>query len=354
MTNSALVVGASGIVGGTLARHLVEKGWTVHGLARRPSADLAGVTPVAADLMDRAALRTALDGLKPTHLFLTSWMRRATETENIEVNGAMVRHLLDAMSGAGSVRHVALVTGLKHYLGPFEAYGKGTLPETPFRETQPRLDVENFYYAQEDEVFAAAARQGFTWSVHRPHTIIGYALGNAMNMGVTLAAYATICHATGQPFVFPGSKTQWTGLTDMTDARLLARHLEWAATTDAARNQAFNVVNGDVFRWSWMWARLAAWFDIEPAPFPAETMPLERQFSRLGPTWAALAREHRLIEQDLTRLASAWHTDADLGRPIEAVTDMSKSRKLGFLNYQATDESFFDLFSRLRTGHVIT
>ena len=32
---------------------------------------------------------------------------------------------------------------------------------------------------------------------------------------------------------------------------------------------------------------------------------------------------------------------------------MSKSRKLGFLDYQATDDSFFDLFSRLRGAHII-
>ncbi len=179
----------------------------------------------------------------------------------------MVRNLLEAVAPACSLQHAALVTGLKHYLGPFEAYGKGALPATPFREEQPRLNVENFYYAQEDEVFAAAARDGFTWSIHRPHTIIGYALGNAMNMGVTLAAYATICRETGRPFLFPGSPAQWNSLTDMTDARLLARHLEWAATTPAARNQAFNIVNGDVFRWSWMWSRLADWFGIEPAPF---------------------------------------------------------------------------------------
>jgi hypothetical protein len=39
------------------------------------------------------------------------------------------------------------------------------LPQTPFREEQSRLDVENFYYAQEDEVFAAAARDGSSLAV---------------------------------------------------------------------------------------------------------------------------------------------------------------------------------------------
>ena len=353
MTGSALIAGVSGIVGNNLARHLLRQGWEVNGLARRPPQDIEGLRPVAADLLDPPRLRDALKGMGPSHVFITTWMRQPTEAENIRINGIMVRNLLDALRPETTLRHVALVTGLKHYLGPFEAYGKGTLPATPFREEQPRLDVENFYYAQEDEVFAAAAQDGFGWSVHRPHTIIGHAVGNAMNMGVTLAAYAAICRETGRPFLFPGSAAQWNGLTDMTDARLLARHLEWAATTEAARDKAFNVVNGDIFRWNWMWGRLAAWFGIEPASFPGEATPLERQLADAGPLWETIARRHELVEPDIARLASPWHTDADLGRPIEVVTDMSKSRRLGFLDYQATDDSFFDLFARLREERII-
>jgi nucleoside-diphosphate-sugar epimerase len=353
MPPTALIAGVTGIVGNNLAHQLISKGWHVHGIARRPSVDLAGVNFIAADLLDPASLNTALADRKPTHLFIATWLRQPTEKENILVNGTMVRNLLNAISPAGTLQHAALVTGLKHYLGPFEAYGKGSLPATPFREEQPRLDIDNFYYAQEDELFAAAARDHFTWSVHRPHTIIGFALGNAMNMGVTLAAYATICREANRPFVFPGSATQWNSLTDMTDARLLARHLEWASTTPAAHDQAFNIVNGDVFRWSWMWPRLAAWFGLEAAPFPGQGTPLEQQLAGAEDTWRDIAHSHHLAEPDLNRLASAWHTDADLGRPIEVVTDMSKSRKLGFLDYQPTDDSFFDLFTRLRQQHII-
>lgn len=353
MSGTALIAGVGGIVGNNLARHLVATGWTVQGLARNPPGDIPGVEPIAADLLEPAGLGTALAGRRPSHVFVTTWLRQETEAENIRVNAAMVRNLLDAVRPAGTTQHVALVTGLKHYLGPFEAYGQGALPATPFREEQDRLDVENFYYAQEDEVFAAAERDGFGWSVHRPHTIIGYALGNAMNMGVTLATYATLCRETGRPFRFPGSAVQWNGLTDMTDARLLARHLAWAATTPAARNEAFNVVDGDVFRWSWMWSRIAAWFGVEPAPFDGAPNPLEVQMAGAAALWAEIAARHGLIEPDLNRLASAWHTDADLGRPIEVVTDMSKSRRLGFLDYQATDEAFFDLFERLRAARVI-
>jgi len=256
MTRTALVVGASGIVGRAVAALLLDQGWTVFGLARRPTGQ-PGVRPVAADLQDAALTAAALAGIRADAVFIATWSRQATEAENIRVNAAMVRNLLAALPAVETPRHVALVTGLKHYLGPFEAYGKGALPVTPFREEQGRLDVENFYYAQEDEVFAAAARDGFSWSVHRPHTIIGEAVGNAMNMGTTLAVYASICRETGRPFYFPGSPVQWNGLTDMTNARQLARHLLWAAETPAAHDQAFNVVNGDIFRWKWMWERIA-------------------------------------------------------------------------------------------------
>ncbi len=352
MAKTALVAGASGIVGSATAALLIEQGWTVHGLARRPVAQ-DGVLPVVANLQDAAATAAALRDVRPDAVFITTWLRQDSEAENIRVNAAMVRNLLDGLPRATGPRHVALVTGLKHYLGPFEAYGKGTLPQTPFREEQGRLDVENFYYAQEDEVFAAAKRDGSTWSIHRPHTVIGKAVGNAMNMGTTLAVYATLCRETGRPFHFPGSAAQWTGLTDMTDAGQLARHLLWAAETGGAQDQAFNVVNGDVFRWQWMWSRIAAWFGLEAAPFDGTVRPLEVQMAEDAPLWRNIAEREGLAEPDLARLASPWHTDADLGRPIEVVTDMSKSRRLGFAGYQPTDDAFFALFERLRADRLI-
>ena len=265
----------------------------------------------------------------------------------------MVRNLLEVISQPELVRRAALVTGLKHYLGPFESYGKGKLPATPFREEQPASRHRKLLLRSGRRTLCRRSPPRFGWNVHRPHTIIGYALGNAMNMGVTLAVYATICRETGRPFLFPGSSVQWNSLTDMTDARLLARHLEWAATTPAARDQAFNVVNGDVFRWNWMWSRLAAWFGIEAAPLPGQSH-AARTTTRRRSTHMAENRPHpHLVEPDLNHLVSAWHTDADLGRPIEVVTDMSKSRKLGFLDYQATDDSFFELFTRLRQDRII-
>src|ERR1700751_1500527 len=114
MAGSALVVGASGIVGNNLATYLHQRGWRVDGLARRPPTGIEGVLPVAADLLDPESLRVALQRMRPTDVSFNAWLRQATEAENIKVNRAMVRNVLDAVAPAGSVRHVALVTGLKH------------------------------------------------------------------------------------------------------------------------------------------------------------------------------------------------------------------------------------------------
>jgi hypothetical protein len=102
-----------------------------------------------------------------------------------------------------------------------------------------------------------------------------------------------------------------------------------------------------------MWEQIARWFGVGPAPLAGEGVPLETQLAGAAPLWKEIATRHQLVETNLDVLVSPWHTDADLGRPIEVVTDMSKSRKLGFLDYQATDESFFELFDRLRTERII-
>lgn len=354
MKNIALVVGATGITGSNLAEKLIEKGWITYGLSRNPGNGIQGLQSISADLLNPEDLAEKLATISPTHVFLTSWMRNKTEAENIRVNSAMVRNLLSCLSPKKSVQHVALVTGLKHYLGPFDAYAKaGTLPETPVREEHPRLKLDNFYYAQEDEVYAAAERDGFTWSIHRPHTVIGKAVGNLMNMGTTLAAYATICKETGSPFHFPGSAEQWNGISDVTDAGLLAEHMIWASTTQAAQNEAFNVANGDVFRWKWLWHQIADWFEVEASDFDGIIRPLEKEMANDADSWKAIAAKYNLIENELNRLASPWHTDLDLGRPLEVMTDMSKSRKLGFTGYQDTRDSFLHLFQKLRNENLI-
>lgn len=347
----ALIAGSTGIVGRNLAALLLEHGWTVYGLARRPLS-VGGAIPLAADLLDRSSLVAALTSVAPTNVFFCSWLRQPTEAENVAVNGGMIENLFAALQEK-RLQHAALVTGTKHYLGPFESYGQ-TAAETPFRENTPRLPGINFYYTQEDVLFREAVARGFEWTVHRPHSIVGYAPGNAMNMGQTLAVYAALCHERREPFIFPGSPEQWNALTDVSDARIVAQQLVWAATTPPAHGHSYNISNGDLFRWRWLWPQIAAYFGVEwQGPPAGGTFPLEPRMTGAAERWQALAVKHGLAERDVNQLVSWWHTDGDLGRTLECVNDMTESRVRGFSAFQSTPTSFFDLFDSLRAERLI-
>ena len=354
-TNSrrALIVGVTGISGQVIAKQLLKDGWEVHGLSRRSEGLPAGVHHISADLLNAEEVKKSLAGLKPEVVFMTAWIKKDSEAENIKVNGATIQNLLDALEPDGGVRHVALQTGLKHYLGPFDNYANAVMAETPFHEDEPRLDVPNFYYTQEDILFEAAEKQGFTWSVHRSHTIFGYAVDNAMNMVLTLSVYANICKETNKPFIFPGSTQAWNGVVDVTDADLLAEQLIWASTNKAGENQAFNIANGDTFRWRWLWPQIAAHFGVAYEGPKEELNPLEVQMEDAAPIWTTIAQRNGLKVDDVTKLASWWHSDSDLGRRIECFTDMTKSREAGFLNFKNSPKSFFHHVETYREAKIL-
>ncbi len=349
----ALIFGATGMVGRNLAEAVAEDGgWDIVGVSRSKRAAIPAMQDITCDLLDAAGTRDALTSAGPvSHVFFATWRRCADEVENCEVNGAMMRNALAAVPG-DALRHVALVTGLKHYLGSFEDFATRPI-DTPLVETLPRVAGPNFYYVQEDILREQAAARGYTWSVARPHTIIGFAPGNAMNLGTSVAVYASICKATGRPFVFPGSRTQHDGLTDVSDARQVARHMIWSSTERTAANTAFNVANGDYFRWRIMWRHIAAWFGLEVAPYPGRTQPMVEMMADSESVWRDIAGEHELAEPNVAALAPWWHVDADLGRDIEVMCDMGLSRARGFTGYVQSRDSFSDLCARLRAERLI-
>jgi nucleoside-diphosphate-sugar epimerase len=352
----ALICGATGIVGRAILEMLKTRPrWEAVGLSRDAARAAAlGVPHVACDLADARACREAAAHLPaPTHLFFATWSHQRDEAENCAVNGAMLANAIEMATARGKLAHVALVTGLKHYLGLRPDGPPRALLDTPFREDQPRVGSENFYYVQEDILLAAAARHGFAWSVARPHTIIGYAPGNDMNLGTAIAVYATLARETGMPFRFPGSATMHDSLTDMSAADLIAEHLLWEVDEPRAANLAFNVVNGDIFRWRGMWGRIAEHFGVEVAPYPGRSTSLRESMRDAESDWARVVARHGLVAHRLAAIAPWWHVDADLGREQECVMDTSRSRGLGFTGYRQTWASFEGLFGRLRAEHIL-
>jgi hypothetical protein len=180
-------------------------------------------------------------------------------------------------------------------LGPFK---------TPAREDDPRLPGPNFYYDQEDLLRRRADRDGFAFTIFRPEAVCGVSTGNPMNLLTAIAVYATLCKHEGIPLRFPGPERAGDVLYQVTDARLLARATAWAGTAPGARNDAFNVTNGDTFRWRHMFPRIADYFGIPHAP--GQQLKLSEQMPSHEKKWAEIAAAGELESISFTELTACF------------------------------------------------
>ncbi len=114
----------------------------------------------------------------------------------------------------------------------------------------PEFNVNQQQYLEEK-----TKRKKWTWTAIRPSGVGGAALGNPMNLAMVIAVYASISKELGLPLRFPGKLGAYNKLMEMPDAGLLAKATVWAATDPRSANQAFNITNGDLFRWEELWPK---------------------------------------------------------------------------------------------------
>ncbi|KAJ7534057.1 hypothetical protein O6H91_13G077300 [Diphasiastrum complanatum] len=269
----------------------------------------------------------------------------------------MLQNVIDALlPNAQGLSHVVLTTGGKHYLGPFDLFGKVKAHDPPFREDLPRLNVPNFYYTLEDIVFETVKKKegALTWSVHRPGVVFGFAPRNYMNIVGALAVYAAICNHEGKPLAFPGNKYAWENLSDASDAHLIAAQEVWAATTPRAHNQAFNTMNGDVFSWKRLWHLLADRFGLEVPPFNGNPFSLKELFQDKSPVWDEIVSVNHLVPTKLEDVGQFWFVDVMLNAgPLQAIMDTNKSKEYGFLDFRNSEKSFLYWVDKLRENKIV-
>jgi nucleoside-diphosphate-sugar epimerase len=343
----ALVTGSHGLSGRAVYEHLHGRpGWEVIGASRRSEPPVAGAPHIAVNLADRAATRGALAGCGATRLFFGAYIADHDLAREAEVNRGILVNTLDALAAARApLRHVVIFHGAKAYgahLGPFP---------TPARESAPAVPGPLLYHDQQQVLREYGQRLGFTWTVLRPDCICGPALGSPINLLLGVAALAALARERGDPLHFPGTAASARSLIQVTDTRLLGRAAEWAAMSPAARDEIFNVTNGDVFRWEHMWPLIAGAFgvpagDIAPARL-AEVMP------RREPEWDALVARHGLMPVPLAELVDWRFVDAMLGMPYDLITSTIKIRRAGFGDCIDSGDMFVELFDDLRRRRCI-
>jgi nucleoside-diphosphate-sugar epimerase len=343
----ALVIGPTGATGGPIAAALARHvGWRVYGMSRSPPSGEAPFTHLAADLTDLASCRRALAGIEPvTHAFFAARAPfREGGVEDVESNLAMLATTLDAIE-TPSLEHVHLLEGIKWYgmhLGPYP---------TPSREDDPRHLPPNFYYDQQDLLSARAAKAGWSWSASRPSYICDFAPSRPRNLISVLGAYAAICRELGVPLDFPGSVAAYSVLTELSDATCLAEAIVFLSTHESGRNAAFNITNGDSFRWCQIWPLLAQWFGM-PCGVP-RNMKLATWMADKGPVWDRIVVTHGLQPRPLESLASWEFADFVFSKEWDLLTDNGRLRRAGFNVCVDTVAMLLDQIERYRDAKLL-
>jgi uncharacterized protein YbjT (DUF2867 family) len=146
-----LVVGATGYLGGLIARTLLDQGKAVRILVRPGSSyeDLvaAGAEPVTADLKDRASLPACCAGVEAIVSTANSALRGGDDTvESVDRDGN--RNLVDAATAAG-VRHFVFISAL------------GASPDSPVPFLRAKGETEQ-----------RLRDSGMPWTVLQPNTFM--------------------------------------------------------------------------------------------------------------------------------------------------------------------------------------
>jgi nucleoside-diphosphate-sugar epimerase len=348
----AVVVGALGVIGHYIVeRLLAEQDWTVVGLSRRAASEAPRYRHVSVDLLDAAACGAKLATLTDaTHVFYAAFQpaqgAAADYAANIAPNRDMLVNAVTAIAGASpALRRVVLVTGTKYYgshLGPFR---------TPARESDPRHMPPDYYFDQIDWLTAFQRGKPWDWVELRPQTLCGFAPGTPMSILPAIAVYAAISKELGLPLRFPGKPGAYGAIYQVTESSHFANAALWAATEPRCGLEAFNVTNGDYFRWSNVWPRIAEVFEM-PVGEP-QTICLTQHMSTMGDLWHAMTEKYGLEPFDYRKLVAWPFADYVFGCEWDVMSNVTKSRRFGFHDVVDTEEMFCRMLRRFREERIV-
>jgi len=355
-TRRLLVVGGSGIVGrGALAVYEHAAEWDLVTLSRRPPDFDTRATHVSLDLTDAAACRSAVERSlgDVSHVIFTAvhelpdlipgWR----SSDHVRINAEMFANLMDPLSAATELAHVIVLQGAKAYGVHIER------PPVPAKERDGGHDHDNFYWHQEARLRQLADAHGFSWTIFRPHTVVGFAPGSPMNILSAIGAYGALCRAEGRPMDYPGGPPF---VLQAIDADLMGRAMHWAMVAPTAVNEIFNITNGDVMTWPDLWPDLADALGVEAgrsSPVSlAETMPARAVL------WDSLVSRHDLRPFTLDELVGSSWAFADfnfaLGKhPGPALLSTIKLMQAGFTETLDTADMFKAWFARLMADRIL-
>ena len=345
----ALVVGGNGIIGRNLAAHLVSTNeWEVIVTSQKKLDYNLKVRFVQMDLLQQSAVTDKAAELENiTHVFYAGYIERKAMAEQTETNLALLRNLVTGLEQvAKDFKHITFIQGGKAYGAHLGIY------KTPALETDRRHFPPNFYYSQEDFLRNQSAGKSWSWTAVRPDIVIGYAVGNPMNLANLIAVYATLCKELNVPFRFPGNPRAYELLVNITDVNILAKGMVYVANNESCYSQIFNITNGDIFRWKQVWSKFAEYFGVEYDE--PQTFSLEEYMQDKEILWSEIVSKYNLTTHSLKELANWGFGDFIFNVQYDAFFDVNKLRRYGFNEMDKPSiDTFISAFEEVKSKKII-
>ena len=257
---TALITGATGFIGGHLARRLqTAEGVQVRALVRSPQKaaplEALGVEIVPGDITDPEAVREAMRGAQIVY-HAAAWADEQGDRDAVwAVNVGGTQHTLDA----------ALAEGVERFIHLSSCAVYGSLQQLDIDETTPPRMTGRVYHdskvAAEELVFAAHREHGLPAVVPRPSQVYGPG-SPQFTIRVIQAVKA------GKIILVDGGKHHFKPvyIDNLIDALILC------AQVDAAVGEALNITDGEPVPWRDFFAaygRMAGVDSFPSAPYPA-------------------------------------------------------------------------------------
>ena len=147
-------------------------------------------------------------------------------------------------------------------------------------------------------------------------------------------------------------------ILEAVDTDLIARALAWAADAQSARNETFNITNGDVFIWRNVWPAIAEAVGLEPA-YGDAPITLSTFLPGHARVWDEIVAKHGLRPINMETLVGESHHYADFvfgfggAEPSAILVSTTKLRQAGFGDCVDTEVMFRTWLKRLADRKVI-
>lgn len=353
-----LVVGANGVVGFAAMKNFSqEPDVDVVAISRKEPAETFGSTFLSIDLLDDQKCKNVIGELEGiTHVVYCAVFEKKSlregwlDEEQISNNDRMLRNVIENINPeTNPLKHITLLQGTKAYgthVGEFKIPAKEGESE--------RKDIPNFYWKHEAYIREAQKKSDWNFTILRPRIIFGEAIGSAMNIIPAIGVYAAVLKEMGEPLHYPG--TQTSVIMQAVDADLLAKGIEWAGESEQAKNEIFNITNGDIFVWYNVWPAIARSLGMEVG----EQRPLSLQefMTDKHELWNQIREKYGLEAPDLKKFVNTSFEYADgylNANPdqMPAYVSTIKIRKAGFNDYMDTEAMFVKWFEQLQKRKLL-